>query len=53
MPEELRMFVGLDNEPHPALERTLALLREQHNLPIGLVVVRGGSVARVSPKPAG
>jgi hypothetical protein len=51
-PEQLRMFVALDSDPHHALDPLRSALYEHHGLAIGLVVVRKGEIERVSPPPA-
>lgn len=43
-PEQVRMFIALDNKPHHALEPILATLRQHHRLPIGLVIVKDGKI---------
>jgi hypothetical protein len=51
-PEQLAMYIALDNDPHRAVEPVLSMLRERHGLPIGLVVVVDGIIRKVSPPPA-
>jgi len=52
-PSEVYLFVALDGEAHRALEPTLLALREHHHLHIGLVLVRGGQIERVSRPDSG
>jgi hypothetical protein len=51
-PDQLGMFVALDSDPHHALDPLRSTLFKHHGLAIGLVVVRGGSIEKVSPPPA-
>lgn len=51
-PDQLRMFVALDSDPHHALEPLQSTLFKHHGLAIGLVVVRDGRIEKVSPPPA-
>jgi hypothetical protein len=51
-PDQLRMFVALDSDPHHALDPLRRTLYEHHGLAIGLVVVKCGEIERVSPPPA-
>ena len=48
-PDQLRMFVALDSDPHHAFEPLQSALYEHHGMAIGLVVVRNGEIERVSP----
>lgn len=52
-PDQLSLFIALDDEPHPALRPTLATLRNHHGLSIGLVIVRNGVIEEVDSPPAG
>jgi len=47
-PTDLRLFLALDGEPRQALEPLLQCLRNYHNLTIGLVIVRDGTIVRVA-----
>lgn len=51
-PDQLRMFVALDSDPHHALDPVRSSLFEHHGLAIGLVIVRNGKIEKVSPPPA-
>ena len=52
-PSEVYLFVALDGEAHRALEPTLLALRKHHHLHIGLVLVRGSRIERVSRPDSG
>lgn len=43
-PEEIRLYVAIDGEPHQALEPTLLALRKHHGIKIGLIQVVDGVV---------
>lgn len=43
-PEQVCLFVALDDEPHAALVSVIATLRQHHRLPIGLVVVKDATI---------
>jgi hypothetical protein len=43
-PEQVRMFVALDDDPRAALKTIIATLHQHHRLPIGLVVVKDGKI---------
>lgn len=45
-PDQVQLFIGLDGEPHRALEPTLRALR-RHGLNIGYCLVRNGAIDRV------
>jgi hypothetical protein len=51
-PDELRLFVAFDGQPHEAFAATLATLWEHHRVPLGYCVVAHGAVASVMT-PAG
>jgi hypothetical protein len=47
-PDEIRLFVAIDGHAHRALDPTLEVLRHHHKLHIGLVLVSGGKIMRVT-----
>jgi hypothetical protein len=48
-PQDIALFIALDDEPRHVLVPTLKILRELHSLHIGLVLVRGGSIDLILP----
>jgi len=46
-PKEIALFIAVDNKPHHTLLPVLKMLRKEHDIRIGLILVRNGMPERI------
>jgi hypothetical protein len=48
-PDQVSLFIALDDEPHLFLRSMLETLHERHKLSIGMLIVKQGVIGKVTP----